>query len=184
MGNHYHLVVYMEEPREMSREELYARAKLLYDETLLKGWLKAKWKHFNDRIFDVSELMRSLQSKIARWFNATHKRRGRFWADRFKSVLLEDEKEAFDCLLYVELNPVRAGIAERPEDYEGSSIYYREVRDDNWMANITEIVNQPRRSIAMKDYKSMVYYRGSVPTKQGQKVISDAIFEVFWASLI
>ena len=119
MGNHYHLVVFMEEPREMSREDLHARAKLLYDDTLLKGWLKAKWERFHARIFDVSELMRSLQAKIARWFNAAHKRKGRFWADRFKSVLLEDEKAAVDCLLYVELNPVRAGLVERPEDYEG-----------------------------------------------------------------
>ncbi len=86
----------------------------------------------------ISELMRSLQSKIARWFNYTHNRRGRFWLDRFKSVLLEDEKAMFDCLLYVELNPVRAGIVERPEDYDGSSLYCREMKEDKWMASITD----------------------------------------------
>jgi len=95
-----------------------------------------------------------------------------FWADRFKSVLLEDEKAAFDCLLYVELNPVRAGVVKRPEEYDGSSIYYREMRDDKWMMPLTEITKQEKRSAAIKDYKACVYYRGSVPTKERQATIS------------
>jgi hypothetical protein len=117
--------------------------------------------------------MRSLQSKIARWYNVAHNRRGRFWADRFKSVLLEDEKAVFDCLLYIELNPVRAGIVEQPEDYEGSSLYYREIKDDKWMTPITQVTQRPKRAGAMRDYKACIYYRGSVPTKkENQAVIS------------
>ena len=83
------------------------------------GW--SLGTRFYKFVFDVSELMRSLQSSIARWFNHTFGRRGRFWADRFKSTLFEDEKEAMDCLLYIELNAVRAGLVARPEDYEASS---------------------------------------------------------------
>jgi REP element-mobilizing transposase RayT len=172
MGNHYHLVVYMETPREMSREELRARATLLYKDTVLDGWLKERWERFHRRIFDVSELMRSLQSRIARWYNVTHNRRGRFWADRFKSVLLENEKEAYDCLLYVELNPVRAGIVERPEEYDGSSLYCREMKNDKWMMPITEVTKTSKRATALRDYKGAVYYRGSVPTKENQAIIS------------
>ena len=177
MGDHYHLVVYMEPPRKMSRKELRSRAAFLYDDAVLDGWFQANWDRFYSRIFDVSELMRSLQAKIARWYNATHNRRGRFWAERFKSVLLEDEKEAYDCLLYVELNPVRAGMVARPEEYEGSSLYYREIRDDKWMAPITEITRTPKRAIALRDYKGAVYYRGSVPTKENQAVISNRLLK-------
>jgi putative transposase len=172
MGNHYHLVVYMESPREMSLKELRERAALLYKDTVMDGWLAASWERFQSRIFDVSELMRNLQSKIARWYNVTHNRRGRFWADRFKSVLLENEKAVFDCLLYIELNPVRAKIVERPEEYDGSSLYYRELKDDKWMASIKEITKRPRRSDGMRDYKACIYYRGSVPTKENQAAIS------------
>jgi putative transposase len=172
MGNHYHLVVSMDSPRSMTRKELRARASILYKNEFLDGWLAASWSRFEARIFDVSELMRSLQSKIARWFNVTHNRRGRFWADRFKSVLLEDEKAMFDCLLYVELNPVRAGIVHRPEEFDGSSLYYRELKDDKWMAPITEITGRPKRACALCDYKSCIYYRGSVPTKENQAAIS------------
>jgi putative transposase len=172
MGNHYHLVVQMDSPRSMTRKELRARASILYKEELLDGWLASSWVRFESRIFDVSELMRSLQSKIARWFNFTHNRRGRFWADRFKSVLLEDEKAMFDCLLYVELNAVRAGLVKRPEEFDGSSLYYRELKDDKWMAPIIEIANRPRRADALRDYKSCIYYRGSVPTRETQAAIS------------
>jgi putative transposase len=177
MGNHYHLVVRMDAPRSMTRKELRERASILYKDEILDGWLAASWSRFEARIFDVSELMRSLQSKIARWFNATHNRRGRFWADRFKSVLLEDEKAMFDCLLYVELNPLRAGIIKRPEDFDGSSLYYRELKDDKWMVPITEIMNRPKRVEALRDYKSCIYYRGSVPTKENQAAISKRIIK-------
>ncbi len=172
MGNHYHFVVYMEAPRALTRKELRERALMLYKETVLDGWLAANWERFQSRIFDVSELMRSLQSKIARWYNLTNSRRGRFWADRFKSVLLENEKTVFDCLLYVELNPVRAGIVKRPEEFDGSSLYYRELKDDKWMTPITEIAKRPKRADAFRDYKACIYYRGSVPTKEGQVAIS------------
>ena len=44
---------------------------LLYPEMVLKGWLAAQWKRFNDRIFDVSELMRNVQAAFARFYNRT-----------------------------------------------------------------------------------------------------------------
>jgi putative transposase len=177
MGNHYHMVVYIKPPQKMSRKELRVRATYLYKDTVLDGWLAANWARFEDRIFDVSELMRNLQSKIARWYNVTHNRRGRFWADRFKSVLLEDEQAVFDCLLYIELNPVRANIVERPEEYDGSSLYYREARDDRWMVSIKEVTKRPRRNDAMRDYRACIYYRGSVPTKENHSTISKRLLK-------
>ena len=110
MGNHHHMIVEFEGERELTRKELRKRARLLYSKTVLDGWLKHKWERFQKRIFDVSEFMRNLQAAFARFYNRTFGRRGRFWADRFKSTLLEDRKDVLDCLLYVDLNPVRAGL--------------------------------------------------------------------------
>ena len=177
MGNHYHLLVRMESRHEMTRKELRQRAAILYNETLLDGWLKPNWERFEERIFDVSELMRSLQSSIARWFNHTFGRRGRFWADRFKSTLFEDPKEAMECLLYIELNAVRAGLVERPEDYEGCSLYYREIRKDKWMMPLSELTGNKNNRTARADLKARVYYRGSVPTKPNQRPIPHRIIE-------
>jgi hypothetical protein len=80
----------------------------------IDGWTEEEWERFRQRLFDVSELMRNIQSSFARWYNRSYDRRGRFWADRFKSVFLETETAVLDCMLYVELNPVRAGLVERP----------------------------------------------------------------------
>ena len=171
MGNHYHLIIWFDERCPLSREELNRRASLIYPKTLLKGWLKANWARFEERIFDVSEYMRNLQAAFARWFNQTFGRRGRFWADRFKSTLLETEKQVRDCLLYVELNPVRAGIAVRPEDHEGTSLHMRELGKDKWMMPLQELLGRKRRADALVEYRGMLYYRGAVPTKPGQAAI-------------
>jgi putative transposase len=177
LGNHYHLLLWLDEHQKMAREELWKRAALLYPETLLRGWLRSNWDSFEERIFDLSEFMRNFQAAFARWYNQTFGRRGRFWAERFKSTLLEDEKQMIDCLLYVELNPVRAGIVERPEEYEGSSVYYREIGKDKWMMPLPELLGQPKRAQAVRDYKAMLYYRGNVPTREGQRAIPDYIIK-------
>lgn len=177
MGNHYHLMIWMEERRPMKREDLRARAEILYNKALLDGWLKPNWERFEARVFDVSELMRSMQSSIARWFNHTFGRRGRFWADRFKSTMFDDYKDAMDCLLYIELNGVRAGLVKRPEEYDGCSLYYREIRRDKWMMPLSELTGIDKRSAALTDLKARVYYRGAVPTKTNQRPIPKRIIE-------
>lgn len=175
MGNHYHLVVEFQQKRTLSREELYALASLLYPKTILDGWLSSKWERFNERVFDVSEFMRNLQASFARWYNKSFGRKGRLWGDRFKSTLLEDEKALLDCLLYVELNPVRAGLVNRPEDYAGSSLFLREVGDDRWMIPLTELTGRSKRKEALVDYRARAYYRGNVPSKDKQKAIPDHV---------
>ena len=175
MGNHYHLLIWMEAKRWMTREELRVRARILYDEALVRAWMKSNWERFEERIFDVSEFMRSLQSAIARWFNHTFGRRGRFWADRFKSTLFDEHKEAMECLLYIELNAVRAGLVQRPEEYEGGSLYYREIGKDKWMMPLAELTGQTRRSAAIAELKALIYYRGAVPTKANQSAISKRV---------
>jgi len=179
MGNHYHLLVEMEELREVDDKELHRRALRLYPggKKMLKLWTVAKWQRFAERIFDLSELMRSLQSSFARWYNLTFDRRGRFWGDRFKSTLLENEQAVLDCLLYIELNPVRAGICERPEDHETSSAFLRAVRKDRWLVPLPELTGHDRRSMAYEDYRCRLYYRGAVASKEGQAVIPESVLE-------
>jgi putative transposase len=177
MGNHYHFIVFFEAPRKLAKKELRRRALLLYpgQEKMLDDWLPNKWKRFQERIFDVSEFMRSFQSTFARWYNRTFDRRGRFWADRFKSTLLENERAVLDCLLYIEPNPVRAGLVTRPEDYKHSSLYLREIKKDRWLMPLTELVNAKTKSGALVDFKARLYLRGSVPTKSNQKAIPKAV---------
>ncbi|HXH39788.1 MAG TPA: transposase, partial [Thermoanaerobaculia bacterium] len=62
-----------------------------------------------------------LNSAYAGWFNRVHKRCGHLFQGRFKAFLIDKEAYFADVLRYVVLNPVRAKMVERPEDYRWSS---------------------------------------------------------------
>ena len=179
MGNHWHGILHFECPYEMTPDELYRRARQFYPSELSKKqldvWTPEKWDHFAKRIFDISEFMRNVQSAFATWYNKLHCRRGRFWSDRYKSVTLGDLASVQDCMLYVDLNPVRAGLVERPEEWKGSSIYYRDIGKADWLLRLKSICDAKTEKAALIDYRSRLYHRGNVPTKPGQSKISDSI---------
>ena len=181
MGNHYHLVVRLDEPRVVSRKELERRARMMYpskaSQARLAVWSDAQWDHFRERLFDVSELMRNVQAAFARWYNRSHERRGRFWADRFKSTVLGDLGAVLDCMLYIELNPVRAGLVERPEAWKAGSLFLREIGEDGWLLPLEEVCVASSAKEALVEYRERVYYRGSVPTKEGQVAVLPGILD-------
>ena len=181
MGNHYHLVVRFDAESPVDRKELLRRARIMYPgtrgQTLVDAWDEEQWEHYRRRLFDLSEYMRNIQAAYARWYNRTYERRGRFWADRFKSAVLGDERAVLDCLLYVELNAVRAGLVERPEEWRGSSAYLREIGKDRWLTPLKDLVNQPNRKRALVEFRELLYYRGAVPTKEGQAAISQKVLD-------
>ena len=84
-------------------------------------WPAKKWKRLEAWLFDVSEYMRNVQAAFARWYNRRAGRKGRFWAERFKATLLAGPEAVLECLRYVELNPLRAGLVAKPEEWEASS---------------------------------------------------------------
>jgi len=128
MGNHFHILVKMIPGEEYSDEDVKTRYKRFYGKDKQPGddqipLLRQKWS-------SLSEYVKEIKQTFSRYYNKTHGRRGFFWSERFKSVIVENGETLVNCLAYIDLNPIRAGLVKRPEDYRWNSLGYH-VQTDN-----------------------------------------------------
>lgn len=169
MSNHYHLVLHVDShnARKASLEDLLYRWHLIFpsDAVKLKKLiacsnedLKNKIvKMLQERLADISWYMRSLNEIIAKMANKEDECKGRFWEGRFKSQALLDEGALLCAMAYVDLNPIRAGIANTPEFSEYTSIqeriqHYRKTLDKS-STKLNEIKDQPADLIAFSCFR-------------------------------
>lgn len=66
-------------------------------------------------------MMQHLGRRYVRHFNNIHGRTGTLWEGRFRASPVQDDGYVISCMRYIELNPVRANLVRRPEDYSWSS---------------------------------------------------------------
>ena len=125
MGNHFHLLVRMHPGADVNDDEIQRRFKIYYGkveqqqayDVEMTDDLRKKWE-------DLSEYVKEIKQGFTRFYNKRRGRKGTFWSDRFKSVIVENGDTLINCLAYIDLNPVRAGIVKTPEAYRWSSLGY------------------------------------------------------------
>lgn len=130
-GALYHVTSRGNERRPIFRDDRDCQTFLgfLADATRRFGWSVTQWvlmiNHFHLVIQtpepNLSRGMQWLNGTYAAWFNHRHSRSGHLFHGRFNAVLIEKESYFAEVLRYVALNPVRAGLVKRPEDYRWSS---------------------------------------------------------------
>ena len=69
----------------------------------------------------LSQFMKGVAGRQTRYFNKMAKRSGSLWEGRFKSSIIETDEYLLSCCRYIDLNPLRAGVVESPEEYPWSS---------------------------------------------------------------
>jgi len=141
MSNHYHLVlkVNKEQADTLSEDEVIERWTTLFKGNVLIERYKQgsctsqseidKAKEcieiWRERLYDLSWFMRCLNESISRKANEEDKCSGHFWEGRFKSQALLNEQALLSCMAYVDLNPIRADLAESLDGSEFTSIEQR-----------------------------------------------------------
>ena len=86
---------------------------------------KKRLAEIRGRLSDISWFMRALAEPIARMANKQDDCTGRFWEGRFKAQRIVDEAGLLACSMYVDLNPVRAAMAESPDESVHTSAFDR-----------------------------------------------------------
>ena len=138
MSNHYHLVLHIDQTTalKLTESEVIDRWKKVFKMPLLiqrkeKGdaITKAEQLSINNlirdwrsRLYSISWLMRCLNEPLARMANSEDDCTGHFWEGRYKSQALLDDAALLTCMSYVDLNPIRARMAETPETSDYTSI--------------------------------------------------------------
>ena len=74
-----------------------------------------------ERADGIGLVMKFLGQHYVQYFNRAHGRTGSLWEGRFRSCLVDREAYLLCCHRYIEMNPVRAGMVDRPDDYPWSS---------------------------------------------------------------
>lgn len=66
-------------------------------------------------------MMQAVGRDYVRYFNQRHQRTGTLWEGRYRCTVLEPERYLLPCMVYMDWNPVRVGLAQQPGDYPWSS---------------------------------------------------------------
>ena len=181
MGNHFHILVRVFPEYKSTDEDILKRYEDFYgDERIFADGLVLSLRK---KLSSLSEFMREIKVGFARFYNRRHNRRGYFWGDRFKSVIVENGETLINCLAYVDLNPLRAGLVERPELYRWNSLGYHVQTNNKGNFLCTDFglkeFNVKSRKERIRRYRRYVYEAGALnrPEKGNVKVIEDKLLE-------
>ena len=215
MDNHFHLLVRIPskekflarfdcaEPGGEGEERLLEHLRLLYSKAYLDtlrseiAELRARGRErevqfllgrFKRRFCDLSLFVKELKERFSRWFNKKHSRKGTLWMARFKSVMVENGGCLQTMAAYIDLNPVRAGLVDKPEDYRwcgysealgGSKRMRRGLcRVTGWPIDNWDTAGKragKRQQTGAEAYREMLYEKGleregdAAPTKLRQR---------------
>ena len=194
MQNHYHIVLKVQthQAKAWTEQEVIERWRSLYnaDSVLVDLYLdddatgaqlteaKNIINGWRSNLSSISWFMKNTNQYIACMANKEDECTGHFWQSRFKSQALLDEAALLSCMAYVDLNPIRAGIATNLDDSDFTSIQER----IKTLADAQEQLNKSKDKIHPLPYQpeSLLDF-GNQPDKDAiHYALSDYLELVDW----
>jgi len=173
MPDHFHILMRMPGPKELTEEEVIDRCLILYGsadtDKIVRTWqlkreagrgelVQRQLDAIRERMHDVSAFMKMRKMRYTLIYNAIHGRTDPLWASRYTCVLVEDREAALAAMAaYIDLNPVRARVVTDPKDYRFSG--YGEASAGNRKAIDGLAGLLARRSDGMNPAKTLARYR-------------------------
>jgi putative transposase len=180
LDNHFHLLLEVP-PRPVVRpaeDDLFGRLGAICSRSTLE---RLRW-HYDylvkenrmaeaelvlqriwERTHDLSRFMQELKTRFTSNYNQRHRRTGTLWESRFHSTVVETGKALQTMACYIDLNPLRAGIVERPEDYRWSGLtegLHEVAAAVEGINRVWELAVGQAREGAVSAYRMLVYGQG------------------------
>jgi len=184
MSNHYHLVLHINQAnaQDWSHDQVIHKWHQLYKGSFIsqryvqgiklgqaeRAFLKDTVEQWREQLMSISWFMRRLNERISRQANAEDHCTGHFWEGRFKSQALLDESALLACMAYVDLNPIRGGLAKTPETSDHTSIKRRITDTEVSLSQLHPFVGNPRKNMpqglafTLIDYIELVEWTGRI----------------------
>ena len=193
MSNHFHILVRVPSPRQLSEGELLARVAILYGNEPAKD-MRTRWETYRKagrlelleaeqaklrkRMYDITPFMQSLKQRFTVWYRAHHKdHEGTLWQSRFSSTLVEGSGSLAAVAAYIDLNPVRAGIVQDPKNYAFSGYGAASAGDAEARKGLSGIYGNTTASYAtvLAAYRGLLYAKGAadLDPETVRKVLAD-----------
>ena len=142
MDNHLHLLVNVDRDQALglSDQEVLRRWMVIHppakvdmdDDQAVQEWIdkqiaedRERVDKLRHRLYNMGWLMKELKEPLARWANVQDGCSGHFWDGRYKSIAVVDTFAFLATAVYIDLNPIAAGIATLPENSRHTSMKCR-----------------------------------------------------------
>ncbi len=128
---------------------------------------------------NLSQIMRHINGAYTTYFNVKRVRSGHLFQGRFKAILVDMDEYAKELSRYIHLNPVRAKMVEKPEDYQWSSYqdYIGSRKPNKWLQR--EYILGYFGSTASTSQKAYKKYVTAMLNKKYQSPLSEVFASTF-----
>lgn len=180
MSNHFHIEVYVPLLGPVTDEELLRRYELLHpsptpfqaaridvirERLRQDGPEAAAWRKRQLRLMgNLPSFMKLLKQRFSIRYNRTHDRYGTLWSERYKSVTMNGQSRdgaSLGTALYIDLNPVRAGLAKDPKDYRFCGYGAAVGGDERARKGIMVLTESATWEAAQAKYRAMLFAAGA-----------------------